>query len=141
MFRIRSLVVFLCLSLSVVGTLNGQNYFQQETNFTINVELYDSLHPLVGREEKIYTNHSLDTLNEIYFLLYPNAYSRNNTEMASRMKSRNNLTISFLDELDKRGKTGLLFKVNNTIVEMNSDHWNPDICKIKLLQLFCRANP
>ena len=48
-------------------------YWQQQTNYTIDVSLNDKEHTLEGFEKIEYTNNSPDTLKFIWFHLWPNA--------------------------------------------------------------------
>lgn len=55
----------------------GQSsYFQQHVSYSIDVTLDDTKHTLSGYEKIVYTNHSSDTLNQLYFHLWPNAYKK-----------------------------------------------------------------
>lgn len=49
-------------------------YWQQDVAYKLKVTLSDSNDVLFGNEELIYTNNSPDTLNELYFHLYQNAF-------------------------------------------------------------------
>lgn len=59
-------------------------YFQQQVNYTISVILNDQQHSIKGSETIEYINHSPDTLNYIYFHLWPNAYKNHNTCLAKQ---------------------------------------------------------
>ena len=59
----------------------SQEYFQQEVNYKIHVTLNDKSHELNSFESVEYINNSADTLSFIYFHLWPNAYSANNTAL------------------------------------------------------------
>ena len=85
-YKIIRQVIFTCLLF--VGTISkilSQEYFQQEVNYKIDVLLDDRLHELNAFETLDYINHSPDTLNFLYFHLWPNAYSNNNTALAKQM--------------------------------------------------------
>src|SRR5258705_12478801 len=62
-------------------------YFQQEVNTTLWVSLNDSNHILTGKEEIEYINHSPDTLRQVYFHLWPNAYKDNSTALAGQLRN------------------------------------------------------
>ena len=110
----------------------AQEYFQQEVNFRINVTLNDKLHELNAFETIEYINNSPDTLQSIYFHLWPNAYSNNKTELAKqlfRINGKQKLfddpeLLGFIDSLD--------FKVENQQVQWSLLSGQPDICKIIL---------
>ncbi len=127
----RLFLFFLFISLSFYQTLS-QDYFQQEVNYKINVSLNDTLHELHAFEKLQYINHSPDTLFFIWFHLWPNAYSGNNTPLAKqvfRVTGKSKLfddpeLSGFIDSLD--------FKVNGNQVQWNILPGQPDICRIDL---------
>ena len=49
-------------------------YFQQDVHYSIDAQLDDVTDIIDGREELEYTNNSPDTLREVYFHLYQNAF-------------------------------------------------------------------
>ncbi|HRP90381.1 MAG TPA: M1 family metallopeptidase [Edaphocola sp.] len=72
-----------------------ENYFQQKVDHTIEVSLDDKNHFLRGWMKMKYKNNSKDTLNFLYFHLYPNAYSADNTAFA-RQEVENKSTKFYL---------------------------------------------
>lgn len=110
----------------------SQNYFQQKVNYTIQVTLHDKLHELTAFERIEYTNNSVDTLQFLYFHLWPNAYSGNQTDLAKQLFVLRGKERLF-DDPELRGFIDSLnFNIDNRPV-----HWNllpnqPDICKILL---------
>ena len=57
----------------------AQEYWQQQVNYRIDVELDDVNHMLRGVESMEYTNNSPDELDRIYIHLWPNAYKNDKT--------------------------------------------------------------
>jgi len=111
---------------------SSQNYFQQEVNYKIYVILDDKKHELNGSESVKYLNNSPDTLWFLYFHLWPNAYSGNETELAKQLIRFNGKARLFNDPELKGYIDSLDFEVDS-----NEIHWNllpgsPDICKIIL---------
>jgi hypothetical protein len=126
-------LLFICLMVTVsFFDASSQEYFQQEVNFKINVSLNDTLHELHAFEKMEYINHSPDTLFFIWFHLWPNAYSNNNTQLSKqvfRVNGKSKLfddpeLTGFIDSLD--------FKVNGRQVQWNILPGQPDICRIDL---------
>src|SRR5947207_11060623 len=81
-------------------TLSGvKGYFQQDVKYTIHVSLNDKKHELNADEELIYKNNSPDTLSELYFHLWPNAYKNTNTALADQFfKQGDNRMITAADK-------------------------------------------
>lgn len=113
---------------------SSQEYFQQKVNYEIHVTLNDKLHELNAYETIGYINNSPDTLKFLYFHLWPNAYSGNNTDLAKQLftwkgkaKLFNDLQLrGYIDSLD--------FKVADRRVLWNLLPGQPDICKIILTE-------
>jgi hypothetical protein len=64
--------------------LSEKDYFQQHVAYDISVELDDKAHTLSAYEKIIYTNNSPDTLNFIWFHLWPNAYKNDSSALGHR---------------------------------------------------------
>ncbi len=110
----------------------SQVYFQQEVNYTIDVSLNDKLHELDAFESIQYINQSPDTLRFLYFHLWPNAYSDNNTELAGQLRTFRGKERLFADPELKGYIDSLNFKVNGESVSWELLPRQPDICKIYL---------
>ncbi len=82
--RLPLIFIFLLFS-GFSSKILSQEYFQQEVNYNIHVTLNDQLHELEAFETIEYINHSPDTLHFLYFHLWPNAYSNNNTPLAKQL--------------------------------------------------------
>ena len=83
---------FLLINISLL--FGAKDYFQQDVAYTIEVTLDDSAHTLHANEKIIYTNNSPDTLQFIWFHLWPNAYK--NTETAFAKQGERFLSTRFL---------------------------------------------
>jgi hypothetical protein len=117
----------LSLSLEAVS----REHFRQEVNYNISVTLNDKFHELTAFQTIEYINNSPDTLGYLYFHLWPNAMSGNNTRLARqifRIQGRQRLfddprLKGYIDSLD--------FTVDGLRVK-----WillpDPDICRILL---------
>ncbi|MFI5202633.1 MAG: M1 family metallopeptidase, partial [Candidatus Kapaibacterium sp.] len=64
----------LALALLLSLTMRAQAYWQQHVRYDIRVTLIDSIHTLDGTLSVVYTNHSPDTLREVWFHLYSDAF-------------------------------------------------------------------
>jgi hypothetical protein len=117
------------------GVVRAQkNYFQQETNFIINVTLDDENHMLYGNETIEYINHSPDNLSFIYFHLWNNAYSNKNSAYTQQQIRNGNTRFYFAKTSEMGAITDLDFKIEGKKCEVEIDKDNPDIAKVILLQ-------
>ncbi len=110
----------------------AQDYFQQDVNYKINVTLNDRLHELNGYESIEYINNSPDTLGFLYFHLWPNAYSNNQTALARQIFSIKGKSKLFRDPGLRGYIDSLDFKVNDKIIQWFLLPETPDICKLTL---------
>ena len=92
MRKITLLVFFICILQVTWGQLP---YWQQQTNFTIDVRLNDTEHTLDGYEKIEYTNNSPDTLKFIWFHLWPNAYKNDKTAFSDQLLENGNTKFYF----------------------------------------------
>jgi len=111
---------------------SSQDYFQQEVNYNIVVTLNDKKHDLSGFEDIEYINNSPDTLNFIYFHLWPNAYSDNSTALAQQLFVLNGKSKLFKDHNLRGFIDSIDFRVNDIPVKWVLEPGLPDICKIFL---------
>ena len=125
-------LLFVFISMSVLGF--GQNYFQQEVNYTIAVQLNDESHVLSGFESFDYTNNSPDDLSFIYIHLWPNAYEDNKTAMSLQQYRNGNKVMENNSDEDKGCIDSLDFKVYGESVEFLFNLNHRDIGKIILKQ-------
>jgi len=134
-FQKASKKILLMISLLIFGvSVKGasQKYFQQRVNYTIDVTLNDKSNELNAFEKLEYTNNSSDTLQFLYFHLWPNAYSNNNTDLAKQLFSTKGKERLFDDPELKGYIDSLNFKVDNHPVQWKFLPNQPDICKIML---------
>ena len=110
----------------------GQEYFQQRTDYKIQVRLNDSLHQLSAFENIIYTNNSPDTLSFIYFHLWPNAYKNNSTPLAVQLLRSGQTKFYYAPVSDYGYIDSLDFKVNDKPLKWNFLKDTIDICIIEL---------
>ncbi|MEP7278014.1 MAG: M1 family metallopeptidase [Bacteroidota bacterium] len=96
-------------------------YWQQQVNYTIEVELNDQEHVLDGFEKMTYINHSPDTLHYIWFHVWPNAYKNDQTAFSEQLLI-NGRTDFYFSNKEQRGYINRLdFKVNG-ITAAIADH-------------------
>jgi hypothetical protein len=126
-------LLFICLIIfTTFQAATAQEYFQQEVNYQINVTLNDKLHELNASETIEYINNSPNTLQILYFHLWPNGYSNNQTELAKQLFTINGKQKLFNDNELRGYMDSLDFKVDGQPVKWNALPKQPDICQIIL---------
>ena len=93
-----SIVIF--LSLLFINSIKSQNYWQQEVDYKINVDVNAKKNSFKGDQEILYTNNSLDTLNKVFFHLYFNAF-RKGSDMAVRLNNGDDINTRFEVDISK----------------------------------------
>ena len=105
----------------------SQEYFQQEVNNKIDVKLDDQAKTLDGSIEIEYINNSPDTLEAIYFHLWPNAYKNNETAYALQQLEMRSTDFYYYTEEQRGYIDSLKFIVNDEKAEFRIDEKNIDI--------------
>jgi hypothetical protein len=108
------------------------NYWQQQVNYTIDVSLNDKEHSLTGFEKIEYINNSPDTLNFIWFHIWPNAYKTDKTAFSDHLLENGNTKFYFSDKEQKGYINRLDFKVNNITAKTEDHPQHIDIIKLLL---------
>ena len=110
------------------------NYWQQQVNFTIDVNLNDTAHTLDGYVQMDYFNNSPDTLYFIWIHLWPNAYKNDRTAFSDQLLENGRTDFYFSND-DKRGYINRLdFKVNGSVAQIQDHPEHQDIIKLVLPQ-------
>ena len=87
-------LIILISSLIFSSSVFAQNYWQQEADYNIFVDVNTKKDTYTGNQEIIYTNNSLDTLNKVFFHLYFNAFYPG-SDMAERLDSGDDINTRF----------------------------------------------
>ncbi|MBN4080993.1 M1 family metallopeptidase [Caldithrix abyssi] len=96
------------LPIFLISIISAQEkeYFQQYVDYDIEVTLNDTNHTITASEKVLYKNNSPDTLNFIWFHIWPNAYKNDSTAYAkqvgknSRFSESDSTQRGFIDSLD-----------------------------------------
>src|SRR5258706_6040083 len=118
LFMKKVIVLFLvCISNAFA---QPADYWQQHVSYMISGTLIDSIHSFDGKLSVVYTNNSPDTLHEVWFHLYYNAFQPGSM-MHERSKAQNDRGVA--DKIDhyKRSDWG-----EQTITNVNIDGWQLD---------------
>ena len=113
-------------------TAQGQSYFQQKVDHEIHVTLDDRNHILRGYELVSYTNNSSDTLQELWFHLWPNAYSGFNTAMNRQKVEDEDVSLNYAKRPQLGWIDSLDFIDSNTPLQFKVGEKNPDIARVEL---------
>ncbi len=122
------------LLFSLVSVSHSQNtaYWQQQTDYKIEVTLNDTLHELNGFITIDYKNNSPETLSYIYFHLWPNAYKDLSSPFAKQLLE-NGKTDFYFSKPHQRGYIDKLdFKANAEVCKAEYDSFTTEICKVML---------
>lgn len=114
-----------------LGTFSQNAYWQQEVNYDIRVTLNDKNQSLKGDITIDYINHSPDTLQFIYFHLWPNAY-RNKTTAFAKQLSADSESRQKLNNAQRGFIDSIAFRVNDVVSKFQSDSGNIDVVKLLL---------
>lgn len=107
-------------------------YFQQEVNYRIEVSLDDRSHLLHANLSLDYVNHSPDTLHEIWFHLWPNAYRDRNTALAKQTLENGDKFMYFAKAKSLGYIDSLMFSAAGKPVSWERVAPNPDIAILRL---------
>lgn len=130
--RIRFVQFLFVLFLSVQAVFAQNAYFQQEVNYSIEVELDETNHLLIANETVHYQNNSSDTLYFLYFHLWPNGYRNTKTALARQFIRNNSTRFQFSPDSSKGWIDSLNFQDEMGPLSWEYDEEHIDICKITL---------
>ena len=108
------------------------SYFQQHVAYDIEVTLDDSAHTLDAFEKIVYTNNSPDTLDFIWFHLWPNAYKNTETAFAKQRERFLNNSFIFSKEKNRGYIDSLDFKIDDISAETEPHKEWIDVVKVLL---------
>ena len=128
MYNKITLSLFTLLSINI----SGQDYFQQEVNYIIDVELNDKNHTLIAEETIEYTNNSPDDLDILWFHIWPNSYKDNTTALCKHELDGGSTSLYNATEEERGNITNLNFTVDGKKVDFNYHPEHIDICKLIL---------
>jgi len=118
------------LWISFVLPVFGQEYWQQEVHYKIEVLLDDKTHQLHAKEKFEYINHSPKQLTEMYVHLWPNAYKDRSTALVKQKLGNRDAGLYYAKKEDLGFIDSLDFKVNGKKVSWEYVPDNIDMCKL-----------
>lgn len=108
------------------------DYWQQEVNYTMSVRLDDAAHVLHAQVDMDYINHSPDTLREIFFHLWPNAYKGKKSALAKNLARDGNFILYTAAQKYRGGIDSLSFSVNGEKADWSFYGEYVDVAVIRL---------
>ncbi len=124
---------FLAFLISVTSALPCSNdKFSQQVNFSVDANLDDSTGLIDASAKMEYVNNSNDTLREIYFHLWANAFSDTETAFAKQMIKARDYDFHFAAEQDRGGYQEISFLVRGQKLSFSNYRSHPDIAVVHL---------
>jgi hypothetical protein len=128
----KTLLLLFCSFLLTTLTIAQTPYWQQHLRYTIDAQLNDTEKSITAFETIIYKNNSPDTLDFIWFHIWPNAYKHDSTALMTQIKNDEARSKKTKDS-GTGSIEGLSFKINDQSAQ-TQPHSNPQyIDVIKLL--------
>jgi hypothetical protein len=118
--------------LPVISSIAQVPYFQQQTDYRIDVHLDDQAHVLRGHLNLIYHNNAPEALDTLYFHLWPNAYRNQQTAYAKQARRMGETDFHFATKDQLGGIDSLRFTVDGDTIAWN---YHPEHIDIALLTL------
>jgi len=115
--RIGLVVLCSVILYAIPSTLRA---WQQSVAYKIDVALNTKDHTLTGQESLTYRNNSPDTLKEVWFHLYPNAYRDNRTAFGQETYREGSYRFFFAPTRDKGYIEILSFKMDSFLIKGSS---------------------
>ncbi|SER17268.1 M1 family metallopeptidase [Pedobacter rhizosphaerae] len=91
----------------------GKNYWQNAAKYNLKVDFNPASRLLKGTVEVVYTNNSPDTLQEIWFKLYPNLYKKGVSRKSKIAESDQGEGVA-INKLLANGKANNSFHIDGT---------------------------
>ncbi len=122
---------FLLLAAAPVA-LHAQDYFQQQVDYTISVQLDDARHELHAHESFLYRNNAPVALDTIWIHLWPNGYKERGTALSEQMNRTGDLSLHFAKDVERGYIDSLDFKADGAPAQWGYHTSHIDIAWLKL---------
>ena len=124
--------LFFAISFFIFTFVWSEEYFQQDVTYDIEVKLNDEDKTLSAFEKLTYKNNSPDTLEFIWFHLWPNAYKNDSSAMAKQFYRLGNTRFLYTKKEDRGYIDSLDFHVDGEKVDWEFHEEWIDVVKINL---------
>ncbi len=136
MFKILVVTLFVGITHIVQAQ---KNYFQQKVDYAIEAWLNVPQKAIHGKLTLDYINQSPDTLSFLWFHIWPNAYSNNNTALAKQIENDKELRKS-TKKASKGYMDSLAFTAHGKKLVIEPHPVHPDIIKVILTEPLLPGN-
>ncbi len=120
------------LSVACCTAAQGQGYFQQRVDHSIDVQLDDVHHILRGTTTFTYTNHAPTALDTLWVHLWPNAYRDRHSALCKQKDAQNDFDLHFAQEQDRGWIDSLAFSIPEGPLAWGYHRVHGDIAWVKL---------
>lgn len=124
------ILLLLCSTLFPIAA--SAQYFQQQTDYKIEVNLDPKTHMLRGEWSMTYHNNSPDTLTFLYMHLWPNAFSHKSTAFAKEELKHGHTDFYFAEEDELGFIDSLDFTTENVKLRLEYTAEHRDIARLYL---------
>lgn len=128
----KRLLLLLLIACAGLTTRSQSAYWQQETNYTIEVQLDDQEHSLNGFLKLQYINNSPDTLTYIWFHCWPNAFKNDRTAFSEQLLLHRRTDFYFATREEHGYINRLDFRISNTTLKTEDHPQYIDVLKVYL---------
>jgi len=140
-FLFRAIICFIPVcGYSQPGSSLVQSTWQQRVDHRIQVTLDDSLHLLRGSETVTYTNNAPQSLSEIWFHVYGNAYENSRSALGKQQILASGNKFYYSSAEDKGGYRKLSFSINGRELTYAFHPEHRDIVKLTLPEPLASGN-
>jgi len=122
----------LLITCGITLTGSAQKYWQQQVNYTIDVNLNDAERTLDGFIKMAYHNNSPDTLSFIWIHCWPNAFKNDRTAFSEQLLTNGRTDYYFSDKQQKGYINRLNFRADDKEARMEDHPQYIDIVKVIL---------
>lgn len=129
---LRRLLLLLVIACTGTAVRSQATYWQQETNYIIDVQLDDQEHSLDGFLKLQYINNSPDTLTYIWFHLWPNAFKNDHTAFSEQLLLHRRTDFYFATREERGYINRLDFRISNTTLKTEDHPQYIDVLKVYL---------
>jgi aminopeptidase N len=108
-------LIIVYIGLIASSLVSSDLYFQQYVKYNLDARLNIDKHSIQVSETLLYTNHSPDTLGELYFHLYLNKYRAGSLVYPELEEDRGGITVESCAE---NGKQNEQFSIDHTLMKI-----------------------